>query len=84
MIEDVELDIQEQLKREAVRKLLLAGCDVALGGFLSTAGLIIGAPIMGVTGAALGLPSVEQGAKDLHDGFNAIRELIALASSAND
>lgn len=87
MIEKAELDIrdiQERLKQEAAKKLLLAGCDVVLGGFLSTAGLIIGAPIMGATGAALGLPSVKKGAEDLHDGLMSIRELIALASSAND
>jgi len=74
MIENNELDIREQLKQEAVKKLLLAGCDVAVAGFLSTVGLIIGAPIMGVTGVALGLPGVRKGAEDLHDGLRAIEE----------
>ncbi|GEM_PF-5547659 len=74
MIENNGLDIREQLKREAIKKLLLAGCDVLAGGFMSTAGLIIGAPIMGATGILLGGFGVQRGAEDLHDGLKAIEK----------
>jgi hypothetical protein len=67
-------NVREQLIREATKKLLLAGADVLAGGFMSAAGLIYGAPLMGATGLLLGGPSVRKGAEDLHEGIEAIRK----------
>lgn len=75
MAEIINLDIQAQLKKEAITKFLLTGLDVLTGGTVSILGLIVGAPIMGATGLLIGWPSVRQGAEDLHDGLEAIKKL---------
>lgn len=75
MVETTNTEIRRQLINVAVSRFLLTSLDVLAGGVLSAFGLIIGSPIMGATGLLLGLPSVRQGAKDLHDGLEAIKKL---------
>jgi len=74
MVENSITDNRRKIAGEVAKNVVLTGTDVLAGCFMSTVGLIIGAPIMGGAGILIGTPAFRQGATDLHNAAVALKK----------